>query len=119
VLAFFKDVFGYHSLDGKGMKVVSSVHFGENYAGAGWYSNPEGTIKQMLYGDGNNEILGRFTKALDVIAHAIMVRPSPGSSSCFGRLLSPPFFFHSFLSFSPFFLSSFSPFFQYRMSLTR
>jgi len=71
VLEFFWDLFGYSSVDGKNMKIISSVHYGKAYANAAWYSNRTGTIRQMIYGDGDNKVLGRFTKALDVIGHEI------------------------------------------------
>ena len=62
---FFWKVFGRNSIDGSGMRLDSSVHYGEEYANAFWNG------VQMVYGDGDGEIFRRFTKALDVIGHEL------------------------------------------------
>lgn len=62
---FFKDVFGRNSIDTRGMKLDSTVHYGEEYNNAFW----NGT--QMVYGDGDGEIFQRFTKSIDVIGHEL------------------------------------------------
>ena len=53
------------SLDGKGMPLLASVHYGRNYDNAFW----DGT--QMVFGDGDGVIFERFTKSLDVIGHEL------------------------------------------------
>jgi Zn-dependent metalloprotease len=63
-LAFWREVFGRNSVDGKGMPVVSTVHYGTGFQNAMW------TGQQMVYGDGDDAI-GGFTEALDIIAHEL------------------------------------------------
>ncbi len=53
------------SLDGKGMPLLASVHYGRNYDNAFW----DGT--QMVFGDGDGVIFEPFTKSLDVIGHEL------------------------------------------------
>lgn len=62
---FYKDIFERNSIDTRGMKLDSTVHYGENYNNAFW----NGT--QMVYGDGDGEIFQRFTKSIDVIGHEL------------------------------------------------
>jgi Zn-dependent metalloprotease len=62
---FYKDVFKRNSIDTRGMKLDSTVHYGEDYNNAFW----NGT--QMVYGDGDGEIFQRFTKSIDVIGHEL------------------------------------------------
>ncbi|KAK1759808.1 hypothetical protein QBC47DRAFT_437968 [Echria macrotheca] len=64
VLKFYLDKFGWRSLDGRNMPVVSSVHFGDMYGNAFWSSDR----MQMVFGDGN-EFLFNFTGCIDVIGH--------------------------------------------------
>jgi Zn-dependent metalloprotease len=62
---FFKDIFDRNSIDTRGMKLDSTVHYGEDYNNAFW----NGT--QMVYGDGDGDIFERFTKSIDVIGHEL------------------------------------------------
>jgi Zn-dependent metalloprotease len=62
---FYKDVFDRNSIDSKGMRLDSTVHYGEGYNNAFW----NGT--QMVYGDGDGQIFNRFTTSLDVIGHEL------------------------------------------------
>jgi len=62
---FYKDIFNRNSVDTKGMKLDSTVHYGEDYNNAFW----NGT--QMVYGDGDGEIFQRFTKCRDIIGHEL------------------------------------------------
>ena len=62
---FFKDIFKRNSIDTRGMRLDSTVHYGEDYNNAFW----NGT--QMVYGDGDGEIFQRFTKSIDVIGHEL------------------------------------------------
>ncbi|MDP1567448.1 MAG: M4 family metallopeptidase, partial [Polaromonas sp.] len=63
-LDFFLKVFGRNSIDNRGMRVSSAVHFGKNFSNAMW------TGEQMIYGDGDANV-GGFTQALDIIAHEL------------------------------------------------
>ncbi len=63
-LDFFLKVFGRNSIDNRGMRVTSAVHFGKNFSNAMW------TGDQMVYGDGDHNV-GGFTQALDIIAHEL------------------------------------------------
>ena len=65
VAKFFKQEFGRNSLDGQGMDLISSVHFGNNYNNAFWNG------QQMTYGDGDGNIFVDFTRGNDVIAHEL------------------------------------------------
>jgi Zn-dependent metalloprotease len=62
---FYQAVFNRNSIDNKGMRLDSSVHYGDNFDNALWNGS------QMIYGDGDNEIFGRFTVAVDVIGHEL------------------------------------------------
>jgi Zn-dependent metalloprotease len=64
---FYRDVLGRESLDGQGMELVSSVHFGTDFDNAFWNG------LQMVYGDGSGTILkkGSLTKEISVAAHEI------------------------------------------------
>ncbi len=61
---FYKNVLGRDSLDGKGEKLVSNVHIGNNYVNAFWDG------KQMNYGDGDGRTAGPLT-TLDIAGHEI------------------------------------------------
>jgi len=62
---FYKKIFERNSIDTRGMKLDSTVHYGEDYNNAFW----NGT--QMVYGDGDGEIFQRFTKSIDVVGHEL------------------------------------------------
>jgi Zn-dependent metalloprotease len=62
---FFEQVFGRDSIDGRGMTIVSSVHYGFHFDNAMWDG------RQMVYGDGDGRIFNRFTVAKDVIGHEL------------------------------------------------
>ncbi|HKQ21717.1 MAG TPA: M4 family metallopeptidase, partial [Nitrososphaeraceae archaeon] len=62
---FFKKIFDRNSIDTRGMKLDSTVHYGDDYNNAFW----NGT--QMVYGDGDGDIFQRFTKSVDVIGHEL------------------------------------------------
>ena len=53
------------SLDGKGMPLLATVHYGRNYDNAFWDGS------QMVFGDGDGVIFERFTSSLDVIGHEL------------------------------------------------
>ena len=64
---FYRDVLHRNSLDGTGMELVSTVHYGVAFDNAFW----DGA--QMVYGDGSGRIfqVGGLTRSLDVIAHEL------------------------------------------------
>jgi Zn-dependent metalloprotease len=62
---FYRKIFDRHSIDTRGMRLDSTVHYGEEYNNAFW----NGT--QMVYGDGDGEIFQRFTKCIDVVGHEL------------------------------------------------
>ena len=78
--------YGSDSLDGKGMPLLATVHYGDRYDNAFW----DGA--QMVFGDGDGVVFERFTKSLDVIGHelahgvtehtaGLSTRASPGRST--------------------------------------
>jgi len=62
---YFRQVHGRSSVDDRGMRLDSTVHFGEAFSNAHWNG------RQMIYGDGDGKYFRRFTTALDVIAHEL------------------------------------------------
>jgi Zn-dependent metalloprotease len=62
---FFSDVFGRRSIDGRGMRLDSTVHYGTRFENAMWNG------EQMVYGDGDGRIFHRFTASLEVIGHEL------------------------------------------------
>jgi hypothetical protein len=62
---FLAKVFHRNSIDDRGMTLISTVHYGQNYNNAMWNG------KQMIYGDGDGKLFGRFTADIDVIGHEL------------------------------------------------
>ena len=62
---FYSEVFGRNSIDNKGMRLDSVIHYGDNFDNAFWDG------REMVYGDGDGVIFNRFTIDLDVIAHEL------------------------------------------------
>jgi Zn-dependent metalloprotease len=62
---YFRRVHDRSSVDDSGMRLDSTVHFGEGFSNAHWNG------RQMIYGDGDGKYFRRFTSALDVIAHEL------------------------------------------------
>jgi Zn-dependent metalloprotease len=62
---FYRELFGRLSIDNRGMKLDSTVHYGHAYDNAFWNG------RQMVYGDGDGIYFDRFTKCLDVISHEL------------------------------------------------
>jgi Zn-dependent metalloprotease len=62
---FYKTVLDRNSIDDRGMRLDSTVHFGTDYDNAFWNG------QQMVYGDGDGQIFQRFTKCIDVIGHEL------------------------------------------------
>ena len=65
VYDFYRAAYGRNSVDDRGMRLDSSVHYSNQYDNAFWNG------MQMVYGDGDGAIFQRFTKCLDVIAHEL------------------------------------------------
>ena len=63
--ALYAEAFERNSLDARGLPLRASVHYGRDYDNAFW----DGT--QMVFGDGDGKIFGRFTASLDVIGHEL------------------------------------------------
>jgi Zn-dependent metalloprotease len=61
----YADVFGRNSIDGQGLKLDATVHFGRLYDNAFWDGS------QMVFGDGDGEVFERFTASLSVIGHEL------------------------------------------------
>jgi Zn-dependent metalloprotease len=62
---FFANVFGRNSIDGRGLRLDSTVHYGTRFGNALWNG------RQMVYGEGDGRIFNRFTASVDVIAHEL------------------------------------------------
>ncbi|WP_340678261.1 M4 family metallopeptidase [Paraglaciecola sp.] len=65
VYDYYLTRFNRDSINGNGLTMVSSVHLGNNVANAYW------TGSQMLYGDGDGQILDDLTLSFDVIGHEL------------------------------------------------
>lgn len=61
----YYEVFERNSIDDRGLRLDSTVHYEQNYDNAFWNGD------QMVYGDGDGQIFQRFTKAVDVIGHEL------------------------------------------------
>ncbi len=59
------DAFGRDSLDDEGLALAATVHYGRDYDNAYWDG------EQMVFGDGDGEVFGRFTASLSVIGHEL------------------------------------------------
>jgi Zn-dependent metalloprotease len=65
---FYRDVFKRYSVDNRGLPLKSSVHYQE---GPNGLDNAFWDGSQMIYGDGDAIVFGRFTQSLDVIGHEL------------------------------------------------
>ncbi len=65
VYDFYQKVFARTSVDDRGLRLDSSVHYSRRFDNAFWNGS------QMVYGDGDGVIFQRFTKCLDVIGHEL------------------------------------------------
>ncbi len=61
----YRKAYGRDSIDGKGLPLDASVHFGEHYDNAFWNG------EQMVFGDGDDQIFLDFTIPVDVIGHEL------------------------------------------------
>lgn len=62
---FYLHVLGRNSVDDRGMRLDSSVHYGVDFDNALWNG------RQMVYGDGDGKLFNRFTRCLDIIGHEL------------------------------------------------
>jgi Zn-dependent metalloprotease len=62
---FYMNRFQRNSVDGKGMRLDSSVHYDVDFDNALWNG------QQMVYGDGDGRLFGSFTKCIDVVGHEL------------------------------------------------
>ena len=61
----YAQVYGRDSVDGRGLPLLGTVHYGDDYDNAFWNGS------QMVFGDGDGELFGRFTASVDVIGHEL------------------------------------------------
>jgi len=59
------NIYQRNSIDNKGMNLISTVHYSQQYDNAFWDGS------QMVYGDGDGELFGLFTKPIDVTGHEL------------------------------------------------
>jgi Zn-dependent metalloprotease len=62
---YFRRVHDRRSLDDRGLRLESTVHYGVDFSNAHWNG------RQMIYGDGDGKYFNRFTAAIDVVAHEL------------------------------------------------
>jgi len=65
VYDYYKSRFNRNGINNNDMTMISSVHLGNNVANAYW------TGSQMLYGDGDGNVLADLTLSFDVIGHEL------------------------------------------------
>jgi len=63
--ALLHAAFGRNSVDGSGLPLDATVHYGDDYDNAFWDG------KRMVFGDGDGEVFNRFTASLSVIGHEL------------------------------------------------
>jgi len=63
--ALFADAFERSSIDGHGLGLDATVHYGSHYDNAFWDG------ERMVFGDGDGEVFRRFTLSLSVIGHEL------------------------------------------------
>lgn len=61
----YHQVYQRNSVDDRGLRIDSTVHFDVQYDNAFWNGN------QMVYGDGDGRLFNRFTIAVDIIGHEL------------------------------------------------
>jgi len=57
--------FQRNSIDNRGMNLLSTVHYSQKYDNAFWNG------QQMVYGDGDGDLFGLFTRPIDVTGHEL------------------------------------------------
>ncbi|TJZ55754.1 M4 family metallopeptidase [Streptomyces piniterrae] len=61
----FLKIYGRRSIDGAGLPLDATVHYGEKYDNAFWDG------ERMVFGDGDGQLFNDFTIATDVIGHEL------------------------------------------------
>jgi Zn-dependent metalloprotease len=61
----FCEEYGHSSIDGAGLPLEATVHYGTDYDNAFWDGG------RMVFGDGDGEVFQRFTASLTVIGHEL------------------------------------------------
>lgn len=61
----YAEAFDRASIDGAGLPLLASIHYGQQYDNAFWDGG------QMVFGDGDGQVFGRFTASLSVIGHEL------------------------------------------------
>jgi len=62
---FYMEILRRNSIDGRGMRIDSTVHYDKDFNNAFWNG------RQMVYGDGDGKLFTGFTNSIDVIAHEL------------------------------------------------
>ncbi len=62
---FYLSAYQRDSIDGAGLPMISTVHYGQSYDNAFWNGS------QMVYGDGDGTLFVNFTGPLDVTGHEL------------------------------------------------
>jgi Zn-dependent metalloprotease len=62
---FYEDVYGRDSIDGRGLPLDATVHYGQDYDNAFWNG------ERMVFGDGDGDVFTGFTGSITVIAHEL------------------------------------------------
>ena len=63
--ALFLEVYGRSSIDGEGLPLDATVHYGLDYDNAFWNG------ERMVFGDGDGEVFRRFTASVSVVGHEL------------------------------------------------
>lgn len=63
--ALYSEVYARNSIDGKGLPLDGTVHYGTGYDNAFWNG------ERMVFGDGDGQVFGRFTSSFTVIGHEL------------------------------------------------
>lgn len=61
----FQQVYGRDSIDGSGLPLQATVHYGEDYDNAFW------TGQRLVYGDGDGRVFRSFTRPVGITAHEL------------------------------------------------
>jgi Zn-dependent metalloprotease len=62
---YYHAAHGRNSIDDRGLSLDASVHYRRAFNNAFWNG------RQMVFGDGDGQIFGRFTQSLDIIGHEL------------------------------------------------
>lgn len=61
----YEQVYGRNSIDGKGMTLEATVHYGKDYDNAFWNG------ERMVFGDGDGDVFVGFTESVTVVGHEL------------------------------------------------